>query len=157
MSACKEKLIDYFAENRVPFQTMKHRQAFTAQEIAAEQKVPGKQVAKVVMVRADGSLAMLVMPATFRVDFRKLAHVLGCPDPRLAEEKEFANLFPDCSTGAMPPFGNLYNVPVYVDRSLTDDREIVFNAGTHDETMKVPYADYARLAHPIVAEFAVHL
>ena len=157
MAACKEKLIAYFADNRVPFQTMKHHQAFTAQEIAAEQKVPGKQVAKVVIVRANGNLAMLVMSASYRIDFRKLPGVLGCQDARLAEEKEFADLFPDCDTGAMPPLGNLYNILVYVDKSLIEDREIVFNAGTHDETMRVRYDDYARLAHPIVADFAVHL
>ncbi len=157
MTTCKEKLIAYLIDTHVPFQTMKHHTAFTAQEIAAEQKVPGKQVAKVVIVLADDKTVMLVMPASHRIDFRKLNRVLGCKDARLAKEEEFKGLFPDCDTGAMPPFGNLYDVPVYVDKSLTEDPAIVFNAGTHDETMKVPYADYARLANPIVAEFAMHL
>ncbi len=157
MTPCRDRLINYFADNRVPFQTLRHHQAFTAQEVAAEQKVPGKQVAKVVMVKANGNLAMLVLPAIYRINFAALTRVIGCPDVRLAKEPEFAQLFPDCDTGAMPPFGNLYQIPVYVDRSLAEDREIVFNAGTHYETMKVPYGDYARLAQPIITDFAVHL
>ncbi len=156
MSTCQEKLIDYFLENHIPFETKKHRHAYTAQEIAAEQKVPGKQMAKVVMIQAEGNLAMLVMPASYRIHFGKLANVIGCQDVRLAEEKDFAGLFPDCATGAMPPFGNLYHIPVYVDKSLTQDQEIVFNAGTHDDTMQVRYEDYARLAQPIVADFGIH-
>ncbi len=157
ISTCEERLIQLLTDNNVPFQPLKHHQAYTAQEIAAEQKVPGKQLAKVVMVMAEGQLAMLVMPATHRINFRKLAEVLGCPEVRLAEEKEFSGLFPDCYPGAMPPFGNLYQVPVYVDRSLTEDPEIVFNAGTHSDVLKVRYADYARLVSPIVAEFAMHV
>ncbi len=157
MSTCEEKLINYFVDNHIPFETLKHHHAFTAQEIAAEQKVPGRQMAKVVMVKVDDRLAMLVMPATYRIHFRKLAIVTGCEGVRLAEEKEFEALFPDCDTGAMPPFGNLYQIPIYVDKSLTQDREIVFNAGTHDDTMKVRLNDYVQLAHPIVADFAVHI
>ncbi len=157
MSTCEERLIKLLADNGIPFQLLKHHQVYTAQEIAAEQKVPGKQMAKVVMVKADGQVAMLVMPATQRINFRMLAGVFGCPEVRLAEEKEFADLFPDCYPGAMPPFGNLYHIPVYVDRSLTEDTEIVFNAGTHSDAMKMRYADYARLVSPVVAEFTMHV
>ncbi len=157
MISCPERLTHYLVENNVPFEPLKHHQAYTAQEIAAEQKVPGKQLAKVVMVKAEGQMAMLVLPATHRIDFRKLAGVLGCPEVQLAEEKEFSGLFPDCYPGAMPPFGNLYNVPVYVDWWLTQDPEIVFNAGTHSDALRVRYADYARLVSPIVAEFTVHV
>ncbi len=157
MTPCKDRLLAYLKGNNVPFQSMKHHAAFTAQEVAAAQKVPGKQVAKVVIIKADGTMAMLVMPASHRIDFRKLNAILGGKEARLAEEEEFANLFPDCDTGAMPPFGNLYHVTVYVDKSLTEDPEIVFNAGTHTETLKVSYADYSRLANPIVADFAAHL
>jgi Ala-tRNA(Pro) deacylase len=156
MTPCKDKLLAYLKGNNVPFESIKHHTAFTAQEVAAAQNVPGKQVAKVVIVMAGGTMDMLVMPASYRIDFRRLNAALGGKEARLAEEREFGNLFPDCETGAMPPFGNLYNVPVYVDRSLTEDEEIVFNAGTHTETLKVRYADYARLAKPIVADFAVH-
>jgi Ala-tRNA(Pro) deacylase len=154
---CKERLEKLLGDNGVMFQEMTHPTAYTAQEIAAEQKVPGKQVAKVVMVMADGKHLMVVIPASYRIDFTKLKSALGAKDIRLAKEEEFSSLFPDCEAGAMPPFGNLYNVPAYVDRVLTEDPEIVFNAGTHRDTMKIAYKDYARLAQPIVADFAVHL
>jgi Ala-tRNA(Pro) deacylase len=119
--------------------------------------VKGKQVAKVVMVLADARVVMLVVPASYRIDFPKLKTVLKAKDARLAKEEEFSNLFPDCDTGAMPPFGNMYNVPVYVDRALTEDPEIVFQAGSHRDTMKIGYTDYVRLAQPVVADFATHL
>ncbi len=154
---CKARLEQYFRENGVGFQTMTHATAYTAQEVAAAQRVPGRQVAKVVMVLADAKIMMLVMPASYRIDFAKLKSGLGVQDVQLAREKDFSALFPDCDTGAMPPFGNLYDVPVYVDQVLTEDAEIVFQAGTHRDTLKIAYADYARLARPIIADFATHL
>jgi Ala-tRNA(Pro) deacylase len=154
---CKSKLEKYLRENGVEFKAVTHPTAYTAQEIAAAERVPGRQFAKVAMVMADGKMMMLVLPASHRVDFPKLRAVLQVKDAHLAKEGEFANIFPDCDTGAMPPFGNLYDVPVYADTSLTADPEIVFNAGTHRETLRIKYADYARLAQPTVAEFAVHL
>ncbi len=153
---CKARLEQYFRENGVGFQAMTHPAAYTAQEVAAAQRVPGKQVAKVVLVLADGKPVMLVMPASYRIDFAKLKRGLGAQEVQLAHERDFSALFPDCDTGAMPPFGNLYDVPVYVDRALTADAEIVFQAGTHRDTLKITYADYARLARPIVADFATH-
>jgi len=154
---CKAKLEKYFRDNGVEFQAMTHRTAYTAQEVAATQDVKGKLVAKVTMVIADAKVVMLVLPASHRIDFPKLKKALCAKDARLAKEEEFSNLFPDCDTGAMPPFGNMYSVPVYVDRSLTEDPEIVFQAGSHRDTLKITYKDYARLAQPTVAEFAVHL
>jgi Ala-tRNA(Pro) deacylase len=154
---CKAKLEKYFRDNGVEFKAMSHPTAYTAQDVAAAQKVKGKQVAKVVMVLADAKPAMLVMPASHRIDFPKLKRALKAQEARLAKEEEFAGLFPDCDTGAMPPFGNIYNVPVYVDSALAEDPEIVFQAGSHRDTMKIAYPDYARLAQPIVAEFATHL
>ncbi len=154
---CKARLEQYFRENGVGFQAMTHPAAYTAQEVAAAQRVPGKQVAKVVMALADGKPVMLVVPASYRIDLAKLKAGLGAQEAQIAREKDFSALFPDCDTGAMPPFGNLYDVPVYVDRALTEDVEIVFQAGTHRDTMKIVYADYARLARPIVADFATHL
>ncbi len=154
---CKEKLEKYFHDNGVGYQMMTHSTAYTAQDVAAAQKVKGKQVAKVVMVLADAQAAMLVMPASYRIDFPRLKTVLKAKDARLAKEEEFSNLFPDCDTGAMPPFGNMYNVPVYVDRSLTEDPEIVFQAGSHCDTMKIAYSTYARLVQPVVGDFATHL
>lgn len=154
---CKLKLEKYFRDNGIEFQALTHPTAYTAQDVAAAQKVKGKQVAKVVMVLADAKVAMLVMPASYRIDFTKLKGVLSAKEARLAKEEEFSGLFPDCDTGAMPPLGNLYNVPVYVDRALTEDLEIVFQAGSHRDTMKIAYKDYARLVKPVVADFATHL
>jgi len=154
---CKTRLEQYFRDNGVGYQIMTHPVAYTAQEVAAAQRVPGKQVAKVVIVLADGKAVMLAQPANSRIDFAKLKDVLGAQEVRLAREKEFSDLFPDCDTGAMPPFGNLYDVPVYVDRALSEDVEIVFQAGTHRETMRITYQDYARLARPTVADFATQL
>ena len=154
---CKAKLEKYFRDNQVEFRAMTHRTAYTAQEVAAAQDVKGIQVAKVTMVKADAKIVMLVLPASHRIDFPKLKKTLGAKETQLAKEEEFSNLFPDCDTGAMPPFGNMYNVPVYVDRALTEDPEIVFQAGSHRDTMKIAYDDYARLAQPSVVEFAVHL
>ena len=154
---CRAKLEKYLHDNGVEFQVMTHRTSYTAQETAAAQGVKGREVAKVAMVHADSRIVMLVLPASFRIDFAKLKGLLGAREPRLATEEEFSGLFPDCNTGAMPPFGNLYDVPVYVDRSLAEDPEIVFPIGTHRETMKIAYKDYVRLAQPIIADFAVHL
>jgi Ala-tRNA(Pro) deacylase len=152
---CKERLEKYFQDNGVPYQTMTHPQAFTAQEVAAAQRVSGRQVAKVVIVKAGEQMVMLVLPASYRVDFRRVAEALQVPHVRLATEDEFIGLFPDCLAGAMPPFGNLYNLPLYVDASLTEAPEIVFQAGTHVDTIKIRYEDYARLAQPHVAHFAL--
>ena len=151
---CKERLEAYLRENKVPFQIVHHPLAYTAQEVAAAEHVPGKMLAKVVMVFGDGKLAMLALPAPQRVDLSKAAAVLGAREVRLAHEQEFVAAFPDCEVGAMPPFGNLYDLPVYVDKALAEDEEIVFQAGTHTDTMTLKYADFERLAKPKVAEFA---
>jgi Ala-tRNA(Pro) deacylase len=150
---CKERMEQYLRENDVPFETMTHSQAFTMQEVAAALHVPGDQVAKVVIVKADDDMVMLVVPAPYRLDFSLLRALLGAKKVRLAQEGEFEDLFPDCATGAMPPFGNLYDLPVYVDEVLALEPDIVFRVGTHRDTMKVAYADFARLVQPRVAEF----
>ena len=151
---CKEELEAYLRENKVPFQVQHHAVAYTAQEVAAAEHVPGRMMAKVVMLLGDGNLAMFVLPAPARVDQEKAASVLGAKEVRLAHEEEFADRFPGCEVGAMPPFGNLYDVPVYADRSIAEDETIVFDAGTHTDTMSMKYADFERLAKPAVAEFA---
>ena len=150
----KERLEAYLRENKIPFQVVHHPLAYTAQEVAAAEHVPGKLLAKVVIVLADGKMAMLALPAPLRVDLTKAAAALGAKDVRLAHEEEFAAAFPDCEVGAMPPFGNLYDLPVVVDKALSEDEEIVFNAGTHTDTVTLKYADFARLVKPKVAEFA---
>lgn len=152
---CKSRLERYFRENGVPFQVTSHSPVFTAPEMAAVQHVPGKQVAKVVMARAHNSMVMLVLPANAHVNFETLAALLQAPEARLAHEDEFNALFSDCMIGAMPPFGNLYGVPVYLDRSLTDDPEILFCAGTHTDTMRIRFSDYVKLVKPEIADFSV--
>jgi Ala-tRNA(Pro) deacylase len=153
---CRKRMEQYLRDNGVPFEVMAHSEAYTMQEVAAELHVPGKQVAKVVIVKANGKMIMLVIPSPYRLDFAKVRALLGAKKVSLAKEEEFANLFPDCAIGAMPPFGNLYDLPVYVDQALAEEPDIVFRVGTHRHTMKLAYADFARLAQPEVGEFAQH-
>jgi Ala-tRNA(Pro) deacylase len=151
------KLREYLDKQKVPYEVLSHRQAFTAQEVAQAQHVPGRELAKVVMVRSGGAFVMLVVPAPYRIDLERAKSALGKTDLVLATEDEFKGLFPQCEAGAMPPFGNLYDLPVYVDQTLTRDEEIVFNAGTHTQTVKMKYADFARLVQPkVVAVAATH-
>ncbi len=148
-----KQLKDYLDGHKVKYQVLTHSPAFTAQEIAALQHVPGKQVAKTVMIKKDGKPLMAVLPAVNRVDFESLKNTLG-GRVEMEREEEFRNLFPGCETGAEPPFGNLFDIDVWVDRSLAENEEIVFNAGNHNQTVRMRYADYARLVKPHVANFA---
>jgi Ala-tRNA(Pro) deacylase len=152
-----KKLKDYLEKNQVRYEVGVHGRVYTSQEIAATLHVPGKEMAKVVMVKADGKMTMLVLPASYRVDTKKLKKTLKCKKLGIAKEKDFEELFPDCEVGAMPPFGNLYHLEVWVDPVLTEDEFIVFQAGSHVETLKIRYHDYARLVNPKVGDFSVHL
>jgi Ala-tRNA(Pro) deacylase len=152
-----KKLKDYLDKNQVSYEVGYHQRVYTAQEIAAAQHVPGKELAKVVMVKADGNRVMLVLPASYRVDMKKLKGVLKCKRVGMVKEEDFEELFPDCEIGAMPPFGNLYNLEVWVDQVLAEDESIVFQAGSHVETLRIKYSDYARLVNPKVSDFSVHL
>jgi Ala-tRNA(Pro) deacylase len=114
-------------------------------------------MAKIVMVKADGKTIMLVLPASYQIDIKKLKGVLNCKKVGMVKEEEFQELFPDCEVGAMPPFGNLYNLEVWVDQILTQDDFIVFRAGSHVETLRIKYNDYAGLVNPKVGDFSVHL
>ena len=151
---CRERMEKYLRENGVGFEVKTHEQAFTMQEVAAALHVPGNQVAKVVIVCADKDKVMLVLPAPYRMNVDLVRDLVGAKTIRLAKEEEFVDLFPDCATGAMPPFGNLYGVPVYVDRSMAEEPDVVFRIGTHRETMKIAYADFERLAQPVVGDFS---
>jgi Ala-tRNA(Pro) deacylase len=151
------KLKDYLEKNRVRYEVGVHEMLYTAQEIAAALHVPGKEMAKVVMVKADGKMVMLVLPASYRVETKKLKKVLECKKLGIAKERDFEELFPDCEAGAQPPFGNLYNLEVWVDQVLSQDEFIVFQAGSHVETLKIKYNDYARLVNPKVGDFSLHL
>jgi Ala-tRNA(Pro) deacylase len=151
---CKDRLEAYLREKQVPFEVRHHPVAYTAQEVAASEHVPGKMLAKTVMVLADGEMVMLALPAPYQVDMEKAGTALRAGEVRLAQEEEFEGAFADCEVGAMPPFGNLYDMPVYVEETLAEDETIVFRAGTHTDTMSVRYADFERLVKPTVAEFA---
>jgi Ala-tRNA(Pro) deacylase len=147
-------LESYLRENGATFEVQHHARAITAQEVAATEHVPGKMFAKTVMVLGDEEMAMLVVPAPYHVNPERAAEALGASEVRLAGEEDFESAFPDCELGAMPPFGNLYGVPVHVDRVMAEDETIVFRAGTHTDAMSVRYADFERLVEPNVAEFA---
>ena len=153
---CKDKLEAYLRDCQVLFKSQHHRTAFTAQEVAASEHVSGEMMAKVIIADGDGRMVMLVLPTSHRVDLTRLRQVLAAKEVGLAAEPEIAAAFPDCETGVMPPFGNLYNVPVYVDPTLVEEDVIVFQAGTHTDTMRIKYADFERLVHPTTALFASH-
>lgn len=155
MSACLERLKALFAENGVRYETQRHRTVFTSQAVAAELHEKGEHVAKVVIAWADGKLVMLVLAAPDHVDFEQVAKLLGADYVRAAREDEFKFRFPDCEPGAMPPFGHLYQMPTYLDRKLSRQTEMVLQAGTHQDTLKISMADYLRLAAPSVADFAL--
>lgn len=140
----------------VEYRTFVHPEVYTAQEVAASIHVPGHELAKAVMIKADGRLVMAVVPASERVDFEKLAGVLKAGRVELAREVEFTGFFPDSEPGAEPPFGNLYNIDTVIDRRLADDDHIYFNAGTHYEAVEMSYRDYASIVSPRVADFADH-
>ena len=154
--AIPRTLTEFLDKNKVRYEVIHHPEAFTAQELSAIEHVKGKQHAKVVMVKADGSQLMTVLPADHRVDLEKLDKLTG-RQTALASEADFKQLFPDCAVGTMPPFGHLYGIETYVDRSLTYNEMIVFEAGTHSDAVKMSYADFARLAQAKVADFAVKL
>jgi Ala-tRNA(Pro) deacylase len=151
------KLQEYLDEHKVKYQVLTHSIAYTAQEIAQAQHIPGKAMAKVVMVKKEnGTPVMLVLPASHKVNFAWLREVLHS-HVELEQEREFRDLFPGCETGAEPPFGNLFGLDTLVDAALTENEEIVFNAGSHWQTVRMRYDDYARLVRPRVATFADHL
>jgi Ala-tRNA(Pro) deacylase len=145
-----DALRSFLDSNAVKYVTVKHSPAYTAQELAALSHVPGKDWAKTVMVKLDGKMAMAVVPASGRVIFDLLREASGAKEAELATEREFTDLCPGCEVGAMPPFGNLFGMAVYVDEALAEDAEIAFNAGTHTEMMRLPFSDFARLVKPKV-------
>lgn len=153
MEKCLERLKFLLSENGIKYETQHHQEVYTTQEVAAELKEKGRHVAKVFIALADGKVTMLVLPAFGRVDFDRAKELLGAKFVRRAQEDEFKHVFPDCEVGAMPPFGNLYNVPVYLDRSLASMPYLVFQAGSHRDSMKIAMSDYLRAASPVVGDF----
>ena len=148
------KLREFLDQNKVAYVVISHSVAYTAQGIAALAHIPGKELAKTVMVKLDGKLAMAVVPASTLVDVAALKGIAGVKQAELASELEFKSQFPDCETGAMPPFGNLYGLRVFADQSLTSDKEIAFNAGTHRELVRLAFDDFVRLVNPKIASFS---
>ena len=143
------RLKEFLDEKHVKYVTIDHSPAFTAQEVAHSAHIPGKELAKTVIVRIDGEMAMVVTPASEVVHLGELRTALGAEEIVIAKEDEFKDAFPDCETGAMPPFGNLYGMKVFVSPKLREDEQIAFNAGTHKELVRLGYADFERLVHPV--------
>ena len=149
-----KKLKEFLDSNGVEYVTINHSKAFTASRIAASAHIPGKELAKTVMIHVDGKMSMAVLPANYRVDFDLLKAAVKAKKIELASEVEFKYSFPNCEVGAMPPFGNLWDMDVFVAESLTEDEEIAFNAGSHTELIKLAYKDFKRLVEPTVIKFS---
>ena len=149
-----KQLKEFLDSNNIKYVTITHSTAYTAQDIAALTHTKGKELAKTVIVKLDDTLAMAVLPASHQADLERLRESAGAREISLATETEFRSRFPGCETGAMPPFGNLYQMPVFADDSLAKDKEIAFNAGTHNELIRLAYEDFARLAQPKLIRFA---
>jgi len=150
------KLREFLDSQQIKYLVISHSLGYTAQGIAAAAHVSGKKLAKTVIVKLDGILAMAVVPASEHVDMDRLKALTGCRCVEIAFEKEFQNAFPDCDLGAMPPFGNLYDMPVYADASLAEHEEITFSAGTHRELIRMHWEDMLRIVNPTIAELTYH-
>lgn len=145
-----QRLKDFLDKNNIKYVVISHSRAFTAAAIGAITHIPGKEIAKTVMIRIDGKLAMVVVPGSRSVDLNALKAAVPAQTATIVPEPEFSDSFPDCEVGAMPPVGVLYNLPVYVDEMLTHDEEIAFNAGSHRELVRMSYKDFDRLVKPTV-------
>jgi Ala-tRNA(Pro) deacylase len=148
-----KRLKEYLDSLNVKYVTISHALAYTSQQIAAISHIRGKELAKTVMVKIDGKLAMVVLPASYKVDLELLKRAARAKIVLLATEPEFMGMFPECEAGAMPPFGNLYGMDVYAEEKLAEDNEIAFNAGSHLELIKLLYKDFARLVKPKIGKY----
>ena len=144
----------YLKDQKVKYKTLKHKEVYTAQEVAASAHIPGRQLAKSVMIKLDKKMAMAVLSAAHQIDFKRLKKALGVKKTKLATEKEFEELLPDCEMGATPPFGNLYDLEVIVDESLSTQETIAFSAGSHTELIQLSYQDFEKLVKPKVVPFS---
>ena len=150
-------LKEFLDKSKAPYKLSTHQEVYTAQEVAHSLHVKGQYLAKVVMIKSKDKLVMTVLPASHKVNIEKIKTLLKDPETRLATEAEFKTAFPDCDVGAMPPIGHLYGLELYADKALTQDPEIIFQAGSHVETIRMKYSDWEKLAKPKIAEFAGHL
>ena len=144
------KLREFLDKHGTKYITIIHSPAYAAQEVAHVAHIPGKELAKTVILRVDGGFVMAVVPAMYKIDLEAFRSAVGADAVALARENEFADIFPSCELGAMPPFGNLWNMPVYVAEQLAEDDRIAFNAGSHTELVQMAYADFERLVQPEV-------
>ena len=151
------QITEYLDQQNVHYQVCSHRPTFTAQHMAAEEHVPGMDVAKPVVVQADGKYIMCVLPACCKVDLHKLREQLGVREVHLASEKEMAQIFPDCELGAEPPFGPLFDIETIMDQTLGKDGYILCQAGTHEQAVRIELYDYQKLVNPRIMEFSYHL
>ena len=151
-----KRLIDCLKENKAQYEILRHPEAVTAQRIAQAEHVKGRHHAKVVMMKSGQRHLMLVLPADYQIDLEKVEKAIGKP-VSLDKEQEFKSLFPDCAIGAMPPFGNLYGLPTYVDKHLAEQAYIVFEAGTHTDAIKMSYRVYETIVKPQVEDLAIKL
>lgn len=149
-----KKLKQFLDTQKIKYVTISHSIAYTAQEVAASAHIHGKELAKTVIVIIDDEMTMAVLPANFKLDLVLLKKVSGAKKVKLAQEKEFQDRFPGCALGAMPPFGNLYDMAVYADESLAEDEKISFNAGSHTELIQLAYRDFITLVKPKIVRFA---
>lgn len=150
-----KRLKDYLDNNNIKYVVISHSSAYTALEVAASAHFPGKELAKTVMVKIDGKMTMVVLPSSDKIDFDLLKNATNAKQIELASEDEFISLFPGCEVGTMPPFGNLYEMQVYVAETLTKTEEIAFAAGSHSELIKLRYQDFEKLVKPIVIQFSL--
>lgn len=149
-----KKLKELLDGESIKYVAISHSPAYTAQEAAASAHIPGKELAKTVIVKVGGKMAMAVLPASYRIDLGLLREAIGTKEIALASEAEFGDTFPGCEVGAMPPFGNLFDMEVYVAESLAEDDAIAFNAGTHSELIRMNYTDFERIVKPKVVKFS---
>ncbi len=149
------QLREFLDSHNIKYVNISHSKAFTAQEVAESAHISGRELAKTVVVKLDDELAMAVLPASLKIDLDLLKKTTGATQVMLATEEEFRGTFPECETGAMPPFGNLYQMNTFVDQRLREDEEIAFNAGTHTELIRMSFGDFEKLVNPIASNFSV--
>lgn len=154
MNAACDRLRSVLEDHRILHELLRHRPDYTAQETAQDTETRGRDFAKVVVVQVDGSPAMLLLPADHRVDFERLKKSLDAESVRMATEDEMRALFPDCEVGAEPPFGNLYGLPVFASTAFSRDQHITFNAGDHEDVIRMSFADFERLVEPKPLDFS---
>lgn len=149
-----KKLKEFLDTNHIHYETLTHPTTYTAQHTAESAHIPVREMAKTVMVKIDGKMAMAVVPTSQRVDLDLLQKATGAANVELATEQEFEDMFPGCEAGAMPPFGNLYGMEVFISPTLVEDESIAFNAGSHTELIRLSYKDYAQLVSPAIVNLS---